>query len=501
MGVDDIRRLIHCVVFNRDVHLARLDVVLVNVRDVERHRALLSLSAVHGNGMLRQKRERALSSFRLYVAGHDVLHILVVDDVHVHIDTIFNFFVFRIRFISDAVVEHLRCFVVYCELEVERVSVGVFAARIVEFAFQRHIVSAVVEQVPFGRLDFKLYRRRPVRAARRIRLADIFLSFGVDNLSRRGVFDFNVHVCRAAKKSRINHVHFVDGSLSSVVEHRNGGFFLFGINFHFAFVHLVQVCAELEDVFVVKVHADDFGVRRTCHELIFRRNIGVLLALCKFVGAVIEERSVRPVAVERKIRQSDGDFGRIRAFQRHEAFDVHTVFEALVKIISRRLRKSDFHLDGGRHIRADTDASRMRRTVNDVLDGAVRKHIRFFRNRLVVRRKSFRHNVHGGIVLLDFARYVVDGKLKLVNAGFLFVVVKLDFGLISDVAVFVLDRDKAFRVYSVRNACKSRALFSGRIGVSFVVESNRCGAHKHLIYSCVELNARESGICGFEMLS
>ena len=57
LRIDDVHRLVHRIVFHGDVHLARLDVVFIDVRDIERHRALLSLAAVDGDGVLCQESE------------------------------------------------------------------------------------------------------------------------------------------------------------------------------------------------------------------------------------------------------------------------------------------------------------------------------------------------------------------------------------------------------------------------------------------------------------
>ena len=131
-GIDAVNRLVHGVVVHGNVKITRGRIFVVVVGYFKRHRGGGTFLRVNGHGIFGQKREIIARVGAFHVAGKHRLSVVVVVNVHVHVNAVLDFLVFGIRLEADTVIGNYGRFVVHRKVESKGISFGRFPSLIVE---------------------------------------------------------------------------------------------------------------------------------------------------------------------------------------------------------------------------------------------------------------------------------------------------------------------------------------------------------------------------------
>ena len=256
-------------------------------------------------------------------------------------------------------------------------------------------------------------------------------------------------------------------------------------------VYVVQVGSERNHVVVVVT-----SVRRCCpvvgFDFVFLVHRLVVLGGFHFVVCLVEQRRFRPVAVKCKERNVEGDF--VFGGQFDVTFDVHTVLKQQVDHCLVRFAQGvccayryGFACGNGHLavVYAAFAADYFKRR-------AAVEQIALFGNVLVVRGgNAFRHAHYVYVVGKRIFTDVYYIEFHHVHAAALGVVpeFQLCFGLGRHRSVLggLVYSQVSVGVYHVFGTGKSCALFTRRVRVAFLVESNGSRTHKQLVYRVVYL--------------
>ncbi len=221
--------------------------------------------------------------------------------------------------------------------------------------------------------------------------------------------------------------------------------------------------------------------------VVYRR---ILKRSVDFVSAVIEHRSLRPIAVEAHKRKRQIALFGISAGQSHKPLDEHTVNETFVDIIFFLLRKFEGNVYG--RLRAcgyRQNVAVFRRAFPDYAPNGnvVRQHMRLLGNGKSVAGKLFCHKYRVEFETVFVCRAcVLYLKRNVVLADLIVVVAEVYVRSVIYRLVFGKQIHLRFkRICQTTQAC---ALFTRRIRQTVPVVNDSRGAHNQLINALVQFN-------------
>ena len=369
--------------------------------------------------------------------------------------------------------------IVYEEREFRRFFLHRFRL-VVGTSGHNNFVLLVVHQAELLRIKLKFYNGRPCVVG----FTNVVFRFIHKHSARRSVFDANVHF---ACRTEHTHIHCVEFE-NPVIAAANGNFIYRRFHTGIGVVcHVVKVLPERKIEFVV------FLVRfPDCNRTVYRRNRlifvfngRVVLIRAYLIRACVEQRCVRPVAVEGKVRN-----GQIHALAHivkgNKPFNVHTVFEVSVQICffscAQRQREGDFYVCAAfkRHFSHGL-------AVNEEGLLGIFKHIRFFFYRDIVDRNAFRHCKSVKVVRLLLIGSILNVEVHRVDALLCRVVAKfnLRLGAIFHVQV----RVRRNRLADVAKTC---ALLSNCVRQAVFIVNDGCRTHQELVDARCKRYARKT---------
>ncbi len=383
---------------------------------------------------------------------------------------------------------------VYYEREFERIVLVRRQSPVSVIEQARHLkdIGGIVFQVVIGHIKVNIHRRRIDTRPRTVRLTLVRHRFAEYQLSRRTVLYGNVHRLCAAQKSRVNRIDSVyrTARFSRILIGKRNVLSVCG-NLRRGRILRERICAEIHDIILI-CSAQRTGCVCVGKRFIQRVEGIVQLVFIRFEVIEIEQRRLRPIPVEREVRNVEIDFRSVFRFQRNKAFYVHPVFERLIEISFVGIAQRDFHGDFRglvafhRHFRSVCRSARYRRNGHR---RAVEKISFFGYDRKTFRGKriahAFRHHDRSYVVGKFCALHVHDIERHGINAGLRRIVSEFQLRFIRQIAFFVVSLQISGRRSRFVQVDESRALLAYGIGKSvFVIYDIRRGHHNTVNKFC-----------------